>query len=137
MSIEKDAQELHSRFDALLKDAARNEVTLKKFQAFELELMNSSSLSNLIEILLKESLVELGWEIATLTLVDPEYEIQRHLEHSGNKFSECPELNFVDTNEELENIYTQQLFPIFVSYDDDNHHLLFSSKIRVALEICE
>jgi len=130
MSIEIDAQELHSRFDALLKDAACNEVTLKKFQAFELELMNSSSLNNLIEILLKESLVELGWEIATLTLVDPEYEIQRHLEHSGYELSECRELNFVDTNEELEKIYTQQLFPIFESYDDDDHHLLFSSKTK-------
>ena len=82
MSIDKDARELHSLFDALLDDAARNDVTLKKFQAFELELMNSSSLSNLIELLLKESLLEFEWEIVTLTLVDPEYEIQRHLEHS-------------------------------------------------------
>ena len=79
MSIEKDAQELHSLFDALLDDAARNDVTLKKFQSFELELMNSSSLNNLLLLLLKESLLEPGWEIATLTLVDPEYEIQRHL----------------------------------------------------------
>jgi len=88
MSIEKDAQELHSRFDALLEDAARNDITLKKFQAFELELMNASSLNNLIEILLKESLLEPGWETATLTLVDSEYEIQRHLEHSGYEVTE-------------------------------------------------
>ena len=59
MSIVKDAQELHSRLNALLDDAARNEVTLKKFQAFELELMNSSSLNNLLELLLKESLLDL------------------------------------------------------------------------------
>ena len=130
MSIEKDAQELHIRFDALLKDAARNDVTLNKFQAFELELMNSSSLNNLIFILLKESLIEFGWEIATLTLVDPEYEIQRHLIHSGSEFSECPELNFIDTNEELEKIYNQQLFPIFESYNDDNHRLLFASETK-------
>jgi len=130
MSIEKDAQELHSLFDILLKDAARNEVTLKKFQAFELELMNSSSLSNLIELLLKESLLEFGWEIVTLTLVDPEYEIQRHLEHSKSKFSDCPELNFVGTNEELERIYKQKLFPVFESYSDADHHLLFSSTIK-------
>lgn len=130
MSIEKDAQELHSRFDALLKDAAYNEVTLKKFQAFELELMNSSSLNNLIELLLKESLLELGWEIVTLTLVDPEYEIQRHLEHSGSEFSECPELNFIDSNEELENIYSQKLFPVFESYNENTHHLLFSTEIK-------
>jgi diguanylate cyclase (GGDEF)-like protein len=125
MSIEKDAQELHSRFDALLEDAARNDITLKKFQAFELELMNASSLNNLIEILLKESLLELGWETATLTLVDSEYEIQRHLEHSGSEYAECQELIFVDTNEKLEKIYNQRLFPIFESYNDDDHYLLF------------
>ena len=130
MSIEKDAQELHIRFDALLKDAALNEVTLRKFQAFELELMNSSSLNNLIYILLKESLIEFGWEIATLTLVDPEYEIQRYLIHSGSELSKCPELNFVDTNEELEKIYNQKLFPVFESYNDDNHSLLFASETK-------
>ena len=130
MSINKDAQELHSLFDALLDDAARNDVTLKKFQAFELELMNSSSLNNLLELLLKESLLKPGWEIATLTLVDPEYEIQRHLERSGSEFSECPELNFIYTNEELENIYKQKLFPIFESYNDDAHHVLFSSETK-------
>jgi len=130
MSIEKDAQELYSRFDALLKDTARNEVTLKIFQAFELELMNSSSLNNLIELLLKESLVEPGWEIATLTLVDPEYEIQRYLEHSMSEFSDCPALNFIDTNEELERIFKQQLFPIFESYNENNHHFLYSSEIK-------
>ena len=130
MSIEKAAQELHSLLDTLLNDAVDNDATLKKFQAFELELMNSSSLNNLLELLLKDSLLELGWETVTLTLVDPEYEIQRHLERSGSEFSECPELNFIDTNEELENIYKQKLFPIFESYNDDAHHLLFSSETK-------
>lgn len=130
MSIERDAQELHILFNDLLKDATRNDVTLKKFQAFELELMNSSSLNNLIYLLLKESLIEFGWEIATLTLVDPEYEIQRHLINSGSKFTGCPELNFVDSNEELERIYDQRLFPIFESYNDDNHNLLFTSETK-------
>ena len=130
MSIEKDAQELQSRLNALLDDAASNEITLKKFQAFELELMNSNSLNNLLELLLKESLLELDWETATLTLVDPEYEIQRHLEQSGSEFTECPELIFIDSNEELENIYKQKLFPIFESYNDDAHHLLFSAETK-------
>lgn len=130
MSIEKAAQELHGLLDTLLNDAVDNDATLKKFQAFELELMNSSSLNNLLELLLKDSLLELGWETVTLTLVDPEYEIQRHLERSGSDFSKCPELNFIDTNEELENIYKQKLFPIFESYNDDAHHLLFSSETK-------
>ena len=130
MSIEKDAQELQSLIDTLINDAENNNVILKKFQAFELELMNSSSLNNLLELLLKESLLELGWETATLTLVDPEYEIQRHLERSRSEFSECPELNFIDSNEELENIYKQKLFPIFESYNNDAHHLLFSSETK-------
>ena len=127
MSIDKDAQELQSLIDILLDDAADNDVKLKNFQAFELELMNSSSLNSLIELLLKDSLLDLGLEFATLTLVDPEYEIQRHLERTGSKFSECPELKFIDSNEELERLYQQKLFPIFESYNDD-HLFLFSSE---------
>jgi diguanylate cyclase (GGDEF)-like protein len=127
MSIDKDAQELQSLIDTLLDDAADNDVKLKKFQAFELELMDSSSLNNLIELLLKDSLVDLGLEFATLTLVDPEYEIQRHLERTGSKFLECPELKFIDSNEELERLYQQKLFPIFKSYNNDNL-FLFSSE---------
>ncbi len=130
MSIDKEAQELQSRLNSLLDDAVRNQETLQNFQAFELELMNSSSLNNLIELLLKESLLELGWETATLTLVDPEYEIQRYLEQSGSKFSDCPEIIFIDSNEELENIYKQKLFPIFESYNADAHHLLFSAETK-------
>ncbi len=127
MSIDKDAQELQSLIDTLLDDAADNDVKLKKFQAFELELMVSSSLNNLIELLLKDSLVDLDLEFATLTLVDPEYEIQRHLERTGSKFLECPDLKFIDSNEELEKLYKQKLFPVFESYNDA-HLFLFSSE---------
>jgi len=130
MSIEKDAQVLQSLINTLINDAENNDVILKKFQAFELELMNSSSLNNLLELLLKESLLDLSLETATLTLVDPEYEIQRHLEQSGSEFSNCPELNFVATSEELEKMYKHKLFPIFESYNDDAHHLLFSTEIK-------
>ena len=130
MSIEKDAQELQSLIYTLVNDAENNDVILKKFQAFELDLMNSSSLNNLLELLLKESLLDLSLETATLTLVDPEYEIQRHLELSGSEFSDCPELNFIDSNEELEKLYKQKLFPIFESYNDEAHHFLFSSEIK-------
>jgi len=130
MSIDKDTQELQSLIDTLLNDLADNDVTLKKFQTFELELMNSSSLNNLLQLLLKDSLPDLGWESTTLTLVDPEYEIQRQLERSGSEFSECPELNFIVSNEGLEKLYRQKLFPVFESCNDDDHHFLFSSEIK-------
>ncbi|RKZ50038.1 MAG: sensor domain-containing diguanylate cyclase [Gammaproteobacteria bacterium] len=129
MSINEEAQELQSLLDTLLDDVAYNDVTLKNFQAFELELMNSSSLNNLIELLLKDSLLDLDLEFATLTLVDTEYEIQRHLERTGSKFLECPELKFIDSNEELEKLYKQKLFPIFQSYNDA-HLFLFSSEVN-------
>ena len=120
VSIEEAAQELHSRFEALLKEASRNETTLKKFQVFELELMNAKTLGDLLDILLNNSRDEFGWDIVTLTLVDPDYEIQRLLELSGFILSEHPELNFIASNDDLENIYHQQLFPV-LGLHDDNH----------------
>jgi two-component system cell cycle response regulator len=130
MSIEEAAQELHSRFEALLKEASRNEITLKKFQVFELELMNAKTLGDLLDILLNNNRPEFGWDIVTLTLVDPEYEIQRLLELSGFILSEHPELNFIASDDALENIYHQQLFPISGLYDDDDHEPLFSAGIK-------
>ena len=129
VSIEEAAQELHSRFEALLKEASRNEITLKKFQIFELELMNAKTLGDLLDILLNNSRDEFGWDIVTLTLVDPDYEIQRLLELSGFILSEHPELNFIASNDDLENIYHQQLFPV-LGLHDDNHETLFSAKIN-------
>ena len=98
--------------------------------------MNSSSLNYLIDILLKDSQDNFGWDIITLTLVDPEYEIQRLLECSGTVLSEHPELIFVDNGDELENMYHQQLFPILETYHDDNHQPLFSSHIKKPDNIC-
>lgn len=129
MSIEKNVQKLQNQFDDLLKEAAQNEVKLKKFQAFELDLMNASSLIDLIKILLKKSQVEFGWKMVNLILVDPQYEIQRLLGCSGKALSEYPELLFVDNSEELEENYEQLLLPIIEIYSDDAHYPLFSSKV--------
>ncbi len=130
MGIEEATQELQSRFEALLKEAARNETTLKKFQEFELELMNAKSLGKLIYILLNNGCDKFGWDTVTLTLVDPEYEIQRLLELSKFKLSEHPELIFITSGDALKNIHHQQLFPVLGLYDDDDHNLLFSKKIN-------
>ncbi len=136
MSIDKDVQELQTLFDALLEEASRNDSKLKKFQAFELELMNASSLNNLIEILLKDSQAELGWNIITLTLVDPEYEIQRLLERTDFALSEIPELNFIEDSAILEKTYRQQLFPLLESYDEQLHETYFPEQIDQPSQIC-
>lgn len=135
MSIDKDVQELETLFATMLEEASRNDKKLKKFQAFELELMNSSSLNNLIEILIKDSQAELGWNIITLTLVDPEYEIQRLLECAGFTLSDYPELHFIDNSDMLEKTYRQQLFPILDTYHD-THATFFSDTLKKPDYIC-
>ena len=130
LNIDKDAQELSRRFDTLFEEASRNEIKLKMFQAYELELMNAGSLNNLIEILLKESQTNFGWDMINLTLLDPDYEIRRLLEGSGFTLSDYPELIFINNGKKLEKYYNQRLLPVLKTYSDDEHYSLFSSKIK-------
>jgi uncharacterized protein YigA (DUF484 family) len=70
----------------------RNKTILRNFQALELRLLGCRALAELIQILLYDNRVTFGWDIATLTLMDPKYEIRRLLDHASEAMDTCRDL---------------------------------------------
>ncbi len=121
-------QELYDRLDALLGEAAQNEIKLKKFQAFELVLMNAASLAELIETLLVDALAEFDWDAVGLTLYDPNYEFQRLLNVLEESTDHHPGLHFTDTPEIPGNATATQ--PKLTPYSDSQHAKVFLASDR-------
>ena len=123
--------ELH----ALLAEARRNEFTLCKFQALELQLLASRSLQELLRRLLYEHRQEFDWDVVTLTLVDAEYEIRLLLGYSSPFGEQQQELVFVTSLELLPSAYRVQRLPYLGAFDQSLHEALFPQQGEPVLSV--
>ncbi|MCR8921168.1 DUF484 family protein [Dasania sp. GY-MA-18] len=65
----------------LLKKAAQNEQILKRYQRFELRLLDASGFSELLNLLLDDSLAYFQLDAIELWLYDPEQTVAEHIEN--------------------------------------------------------
>ena len=116
---------LQQRLDTILDQARQNEQTLRKFQSFELNLLTSSSLAHLFRQLIHDSRGKFGWDVVTLMLFDPEFEVQRLLEQGGEVKADHPEVLFVADMDPLTQLYGDSRAPLISAYCPEKHHALF------------
>ena len=76
----QDAEKLQANLDALLRMAKNNERKQINFQEYELSLLNSAGLFDLLTIILEQHRERFQLSEVTLLLLDPEYEFQRLLD---------------------------------------------------------
>ncbi|MGH8502469.1 MAG: DUF484 family protein [Gammaproteobacteria bacterium] len=74
---------LRQRLRRLLDEAHRNEYTLRRFQTLELELLGCGSLVELMQMLLYDNREAFAWDVVTVALLDPEYELRRLVDRIG------------------------------------------------------
>jgi two-component system cell cycle response regulator len=116
--------------DALLAEARRNEITLRKFQSLELDLLGCRSLADLIRMLLYDRRESFDWDVVTLALIDPEYEIRRLLSETDLSAAAHCELIFV-TEPDLDlEPYRVEPLPRLGAYKESLHALLFPEPIE-------
>ncbi len=125
MSILDDISELNRRFETLFNEARQNEKTLKKFQNFEVKLMNSESAAEFFSALLDTCRVDFDWDQVTISLIDRDYGIRRLLNHTGDELDSNPDILFHDEPVSLESIYAGHLQPNLGPFDPARHDLLF------------
>ncbi|MEJ2095394.1 MAG: DUF484 family protein [Gammaproteobacteria bacterium] len=92
MRAQEQISELKEKYSELLEGARRNETILRKFQNFEIQLMDSESLEEFLDQVICHSKEIFNWDYVTLVLVDSDYEIQRLFEQSDHEITDNPNL---------------------------------------------
>lgn len=129
------SKELHAK-NRLLKQqlndfmaaARQNENKLRRFQSLELNLVSMGSILEMIDTILHPDHSTVSWDIVSLLLFDPEYELQRILKDEGVELEKQPLLMFASSLEEMEAHYSASLFPSLGKYHSTRHAKLFQSR---------
>lgn len=120
-------EHLRARLDDLLAEARQNENKMRRFQALELMLFGMNSLHELLRALLYPDRSQFDWDIVTITLLDPEYELRRVLAANEDILLHS-DLSFVDSDETLQLLYPPlALTPIIGMYKSNVYRTLFSN----------
>lgn len=123
---------LRHRLDEVLAEGRQNERKLRRFQSLELRLIGLGSLWDLIEALLYPDAATLQWDVVTLLLVDPEYEVRRTLEEEAISLADHPTLIFVNGLDNLDLLHPYSLFPMLGPFQPNRHGGLFPPSRRPA-----
>ena len=121
---------LRRRLEDYVAQAHRNEAKLRRFQSHELRLIGLNSLFELIQEILYPDPSMFNWDVVTLLLLDPEYEIRRILAEEGVDVREHAGLMFAAASDDLDALFPSSLFPMLGPYRTKQHAPLFASTRR-------
>lgn len=125
-----DETDLKQRLNALLAAARENEITLKKFQTLELELMSSVDLPTLLERLLRNAPERFDCDMVSLQLFDPQFEIQRPLNEVRRALeSQVMEIVYHDNQYDFVTLYGGLTIPVLGPHDPKRHAHCFRSGV--------
>ncbi|MFT7414741.1 MAG: two-component system cell cycle response regulator [Methylophagaceae bacterium] len=121
------AELLQNKLDALLTIASHNEQKQTHFQEYELSLLNSSGLFDLLSIILDKHQIQFQLTEVTLMLLDPEYEFQRLLDSHNLPSSWQGRLIFADSEQSLQQHYKVPHRTRLAEFTSQQHQALFSN----------
>jgi two-component system, cell cycle response regulator len=119
-------QYLRRQLQSLLAEARQNEEKMRRFDRLERRLIGTSSLAELIHLLLQEYKSAFDLDAVTLALVDPEYEIARILEGGTKGGAEAEGLILLESPVTLEALYGTAT-PFLGAFDVTRHGDLLQS----------
>jgi len=116
---------LRQRLDEFISEAQRNEQKQRRFERLELELIGLNSLYDLVKALIYPEQNNFHWDMLSLVLLDPEYELRRMLEDEGAHLDQHPSLVFASALSDLGSDYPHSLFPTLGPYSRSKYASLF------------
>jgi len=127
----QDIATLQARLDELLRIAKSNERKQDNFQQYELSLLNSSSLYDLLSIILDQHKERFQLTEVTLLLYDPEYELQRLIEAKAEKAGWRKRLLFTQSSHLVGQHFSLLRKPRLVSFSPHQHQYLFPNQAHL------
>ncbi|RKZ35784.1 MAG: hypothetical protein DRQ37_05625, partial [Gammaproteobacteria bacterium] len=116
---------LLNELKALTENARENEEKLKRFQDLELDLVSAETLADLFDLLVFGYKELFGLDAVTLSLADPEYEVQRALEADDIDLKLRRHLGFATTRQELAELNAFGITPHLGPFSPSRHQWLF------------
>ncbi len=116
---------LRQRLDEFISEAQRNEQKLRRFERLELQLISLNSIYDLVKTLIYPEQNVFRWDMVSLVLLDPEYELRRMLEDEGACLDQHPSLVFASALSDLGSDYPHSLFPTLAPYSRGKYASLF------------
>lgn len=127
----QDIATLQARLDELLRIAKSNERKQTNFQEYELALLASNNLHELLGIVLEEHKERFQLTDVTLLLHDPEYDFQRLIEAQPVKSSWLDKLIFTESAHLLNQYFSPLRKPRLIRYSPHQHAFLFPDQAEL------
>ncbi len=124
-NLHQEHQTLKSQYDFLINQVRQNEQKLLRIQQQEIRFISSNSLSDLIHQILENYRLESELNSVTLSLIDPEYELQRILQKTGSNMKGNQNLFFYENEQEIKKFFGSSLSPNLEAYNASIHKFLF------------
>jgi len=123
--LESENKQLRRQLKAYVAQARENEAKLQRFKQQELQLIATSSIAELIRMVLDEYPKTFHLDCISLLLLDPEYELVRMMESGGTMLEDLPGLLIETELSVLEACFPSTLLPRLgpASEADDHLHL--------------
>ncbi|MFW5451229.1 MAG: DUF484 family protein [Methylophagaceae bacterium] len=118
---------LQARLDAFLRIAKKNEDKHNNFQEYELNLLNSSGLIDLLSVILEQHRDRFQLSEVTLLLLDPEYELRRLLDTISIPDAWQDRLLFTDNVQTIRQYFSVVRKPRLTAFSAHSHQPLFPS----------
>lgn len=120
-----DIATLQARLDELLRIAKSNERKQENFQQYEMALLQSTSLTELLTIILDQHKERFQLSAVTLLIYDPEYELRRLVASKTEQHKWHNRLLFTDSAHLLNQHFTFQQKPRLAKFSPHQHAYLF------------
>jgi len=114
--INTDLRVLQSHLDGMLDRVQHNSLTLKRFQVFEMRLLNLNSLAEMIDHLLEEAKPFFDLDMISFCLIDEKSEIAGFLSDDDYDYQNNDAFVLLKDNEQLKNIFGIPSTPFLGAY---------------------
>ena len=114
--ITTDLHVLQSHLDGMLDRVQHNSLTLKRFQVFEMRLLNLNSLSEMIDHILSDARTFFDLDVISFCLIDEKGEIAGFLNDEGYDYESTEGLVLLDDKELLKSTFGLSVTPFLGTY---------------------
>lgn len=133
--ITTELRVLQSHMDSMLDRVQHNSLTLKRFQSFEMRLLNLNSLAEMIDHLLGDAQAFFDLDVISFCLIDEKSEIAGYLDDDGYDYLANDRLILLSDNELLKSTFGISATPFLGVYKQANCARFFPNVNRNPISV--